>query len=121
MPILRLLCLSLLVTSAASVTGAQQVVNPEALAGRWKASDGNGGQVGMNIVISTTVDRATTDLANALQTREDIEFGLYQRKDADVEPLGFNFFTASSGGGANWDGRVSNRSTALSEPSGGAC
>jgi hypothetical protein len=84
---------------------AQELSHPEELAGRWEASDGQGGQIGMNILISTTVPGSATDLIGVPQTLEDFQIGLYQRSDSDVKPLGFNFFTTSVGGGATWDGR----------------
>ncbi len=67
------------VLSAHHPMSAQQEFHPEDLAGRWEALDGNGGQVGMNIIISTTVARSATDLVSAPQAGQDFEIALYQR------------------------------------------
>lgn len=99
------LCFVLLEISSTCALSAQELFHPEELAGRWEASDGQGGQVGMNILISTTVPGSATELIGVRQTLEHFEIGLYQRSGSDVEPLGFNFFTTSVGGGATWDGR----------------
>ena len=84
---------------------AQQLSHPEQLAGRWEASDNQGGKIGMNILISTTIPTCTTDLIDVPQTLEEFVIGLYQRSGSDVEPLGFNFFATSVNGAATWDGQ----------------
>jgi hypothetical protein len=83
----------------------QQLLHPENLAGRWEAPDGNGGEVGMNILLTTTVVGSTTSLTGVPQRLDSFEIGLYQRLGSDVPPFGFNFFTTSANGGATWDGR----------------
>lgn len=105
MRICTALCFVLLEISSTCSLRAQELFHPEELAGRWEASDGQGGQIGMNILISTTVPGSATDLIGVPQTLENFQIGLYHRSDSDVEPLGFNFFTTSVGGGATWDGR----------------
>jgi hypothetical protein len=95
---------ALLMLNSVYVVSAQQTVHPEDLAGRWEASDGSGGEVGMNILISTTVAGSVTSLVDAPQTEKDFEIALYRRRDANVASLEFNFFTTSSAGVA-WDGR----------------
>jgi hypothetical protein len=84
---------------------AQQRSYPEELAGRWEAPDGQGGAIGMNILVTTTVAGSTTDLVGVQQNTEDFEIGVYQRSGSDVKPFGFNFFTTSANGGATWDGQ----------------
>ena len=79
------------------------IPSPEALAGRWEASDGHGGAVGMNIVLTTFIHGTPESLAGQPQFEEEFIVGLYQRTGSDVEPLGFNFFVARNGG-ASWDG-----------------
>jgi hypothetical protein len=91
--------------SSTDALSAQQLSYPEDLAGRWEAPDGQGGQIGMNILISTTVPSSARDLLGVPQKLEDFEIGLYHRSGSDVIPLGFNFFTTSGNGGATWDGR----------------
>jgi len=91
--------------SSTRASSSQELFHPEELAGRWEASDGQGGQIGMNILISTTVPGSTTDLIGVPQTLQSFQIGLYQRSGSDVKPLDFNFFTTSVGGGATWDGR----------------
>lgn len=83
----------------------QTMTHPEGMAGRWEASDGQGGQVGMNILISTTVPSSASDLVDVPQYLESFDIGLYQRSGSNVNPLGFNFFSTSSNGRATWDGR----------------
>jgi hypothetical protein len=99
------LCLILFGISLPCALSAQEMSHPEHLAGRWEASDGQGGMVGMNILISTTIASSNTDLTSVLQRSESFDIGLYQRSGSDVEPFGFNFFSTSSTGGATWDGR----------------
>jgi hypothetical protein len=97
-------CLILLGMSLPCALIAQELSNPEDLAGRWEASDGQGGEVGMNILVSTTIASSSTNLASVFQNFESFEIGLYQRSGSDVKPLGLNFFTTSSRGGVSWDG-----------------
>jgi hypothetical protein len=98
---------SLMIVLLSRVEIAQQaaspIPSPEALAGRWEASDGHGGAVGMNIVLTTFVHGIPESLAGQPQFEEEFTVGLYQRTGPDVEPLGFNFFAAPDGG-ASWDG-----------------
>jgi hypothetical protein len=98
---------SLMIVLLSGVGIAQQdaspIPSPEALAGRWEASDGHGGAVGMNIVLTTFIHGTPETLARQPQFEGEFAVGLYQRMVPDVEPLGFNFFTAPNGG-ANWDG-----------------
>ncbi len=91
-------CLILLGTSLPCGLSAQELSSPEDLAGRWEASDGHGGQVGMNILISTTIASQTTNLVSVFQRLQSFEIGLYQRSGSDVKLLGYNFFTTSSSG-----------------------
>lgn len=100
-----LLCFVLLGTGPTCALNAQQRFHPEDLAGRWEAPDGQGGQVGMNILISTTLPSSAKGIASVPQKLEDFEIGLYHRSGSDVVPLGFNFFTTSRTGGAMWDGQ----------------
>jgi hypothetical protein len=79
--------------------------HPEDFAGRWEAPDGQGGEIGMNVLLSTTVPNSTTNLKGIPQSLQDFEIGLYQRSGPNVKPLGFNFFTTSVNGGATWDGQ----------------
>jgi hypothetical protein len=78
---------------------------PDALAGRWEASDGQGGAIGMNILITATVAGSTTDLIGVPQKIEDFVIAVYQRPGSDAQPLDFNWFTTSPNGGATWNGR----------------
>ena len=84
---------------------AQQLVQPDEFAGRWEVSDGRGGYVGMNILISTTVPSTTTNLIGVPQSLQNLEIGLYHRSHSDVESSGFSFFATSQAGAATWDGR----------------
>jgi hypothetical protein len=91
-----------------AVTGslcAQDLSRLEDLAGRWEAPDGQGGQIGMNILLSTTVSNSATDVIETAQQLAGFEIAVYQRSGSDVQPFGFNFFATSPSGGATWDGR----------------
>ena len=99
------LSMLLLAISLPCALTAQELSRPEELAGRWEASDGQGGAVGMNILISTTVPSSSTDLGSISQRLESFQVGVYQRSGSDVQPLGFNFATTSSKGGVRWDGQ----------------
>lgn len=99
------LCFVLLGISSTLALTAQRRSYPEEFAGRWEAPDGQGGAIGMNILVTTTVASSTADLVGVPQDTEDFEIGVYQRSGSDVEPLGFNFFTTSPNGSASWDGR----------------
>jgi hypothetical protein len=98
------LCFILLEIGSTCALSAQELSHPEKLAGRWEASDGQGGEIGMNILLSTTIPGSATDPIGVPQTLEDFQIGIYQRSDTDVKPLGFNFFATSVGGAATWDG-----------------
>jgi hypothetical protein len=67
---------------------------PDALAGRWETSDGHGGAVGMNVIISTHIDGAPSSLANQPQYLDEFTVGIYQRTGPEIAPLEFNFFRA---------------------------
>ncbi len=105
MRIRPVLCFVLFGIRSTPALDAQQLYPPQDLAGRWEASDGQGGEIGMNILVSTTVPSSAMDLIGVPQRLEDFEIGLNQRSGSDVKPLGFNFFTTSVNGGATWDGR----------------
>lgn len=102
-------CISLVLLAVlvSEVAVAQQntliVANPEALAGRWEAPDGQGGAVGLNIILTTSILGRPDNLAGQTQTEDEFTVGLYQRQGPDVASLGFNFFTGLSNG-AHWDG-----------------
>jgi hypothetical protein len=97
----------LMIVLSSRVGIAQQnafpIPSPEDLAGRWEASDGHSGAVGMNILLTTIIHGTPESLAGQPQFEEEFTVGLYQRTGPVVEHLGFNFFTAPNGG-ANWDG-----------------
>ena len=99
------LFIALLAVNFVRTLKAQQVTQPEEVAGRWESPDGEGGEIGMNILVSTTVPSSATNLIGIPQQLESFEIGLYQRSHSDVELLGFRFFTTSPNGGATWDGR----------------
>jgi hypothetical protein len=103
----NLLFTSLLLAVSSSLLAAQQLLisKPEDLAGRWETSDGNGGMVGMNVIVSTHVDGTPVNLIGHKQYLDDLEIGLYQRTEPDVEALGFSFSSTSSNDGAIWDGQ----------------
>jgi hypothetical protein len=58
---------------------AKLLVHPEAISGRWEAPDGRGGEVGMNILLTTSVASTTTDLIGVPHNLQDFEIGIYQR------------------------------------------
>ena len=59
--------LILLGISLPTALSAQELSRPEDIAGRWEASDGQGGEVGMNILVSTTIASSSTDVATFLR------------------------------------------------------
>ena len=122
MRICTALCFVLLGISSISASTTQDLFHPEELAGRWEASDGQGGQIGMNILISTTVPGSATDLIGVPQTLESFQIGLYQRSGSDVKPLGFQLFDHFCGRGSDL-GRSAppDRSSAEGGASRGAC
>lgn len=76
----------------------------EDLAGQWEASDEQGGEIGMNLRLTTTVPGSATDLVGISQTLYALTVGVYVRSATEVEPHGFNTFSTSHDGGASWDG-----------------
>ncbi len=68
--------LILLGISLPTALSAQELFRPEDIAGRWEASDGQGGEVGMNILVSTTIASSSTDVANVPHTLESFEIGV---------------------------------------------
>ena len=104
----NLLLGSLMFAASSSFIAAQQlpITKPEELAGRGETSDGYGGMVGMNVIVSTHIDGAPTSLLGHQQYLDEFTIGLYQRTGSEVEPLGFSFFTNGSNGGATWRGCV---------------
>jgi hypothetical protein len=77
---------------------------PDELAGRWETSDGQGGAVGMNIIITAHIDETSAVLAGQLQHEDEFDALIYQRSEPDVPPRGFNSFSNSPNGGMTWDG-----------------
>jgi len=92
---------------SSSLLAAQQlpISNPENVAGRWETSDGHGGMVGMNVIVSTHVDGTPARLIGHKQYLDDLEIILYQRTGPDVEASAFGVFSTNSNGGAIWDGQ----------------
>lgn len=103
----NLLFSSLLLAVSSSLLAAQRlpISKPEDLAGRWETSDGHGGMVGMNVIVSTHIDGTPVSLIGHQQYLDSLDIGLYQRTGPDVEEFGFNFFATSPDGGALWDGQ----------------
>lgn len=103
----NLLFSSLLIAVLSSCLSAQQIpiATPENLAGRWETSDGNGGMVGMNVLVSTHIDGAPVSLIGHTQYLDNLDVGLYQRTGKDVGEFDFSFFSTSAEGGATWDGQ----------------
>jgi hypothetical protein len=103
----NLLLGGLLFAASSSFIAARQlpIAKPEEFAGRWETSDGHGGMVGINVIVSTHIDGAPTSLLGHQQYLDEFTIGIYQRTGPDVEPLGFSFFTSGSNGGATWDGQ----------------
>jgi hypothetical protein len=105
MHIFTALCFVALGMNSTYALDGQQMAHPEDLSGRWEAPDGQSGEIGMNVLITTTVPNSTTNLNGIPQSLQDFEIGLYHRSGSDVKPFGFNFFTTSVNGGATWDGQ----------------
>ncbi len=105
MQVVIILGFILMTTGSTKSLNARQPTEPEDLAGRWVAPDGLGGEIGMNIMVTTTVPGSASDLVGVPQKLEDLEIGLYRRSGSGRTPTGFNFFTTSADGGANWDGQ----------------
>ena len=103
----NLLFSSLLLAVSSSFLASQRlpISKPEDLAGRWETSDGHGGMVGMNVIVSTHIDGIPVSLIGHQQYLDTLDIGLYQRTGADVGEFGFNFFSTSANGGALWDGQ----------------
>jgi len=101
-----LVCLIVLFASREARTQQQRrvVPHPEVLAGRWETSDGRGGAIGMNIMLSTRIEGSPKTIDDQPQFEENFTVGLYQRAGTDVEQFSFNFFTTSADGGAVWNG-----------------
>ena len=101
-----LVCLSMIFLFASRETRTQRqpriVPHPEALAGRWETSDGRGGAIGMNIMLSTRIEGSPKTIDDQSQFEDNFTVGLYKRTGTDVEQ--FNFFTTSADGGAVWNG-----------------
>ena len=94
----------LLAISPTRLLVAQRVAPPEELAGQWEAPDGEGGAIGMNIWITTTVTSSATDLLSAPQTMSALTVAVYVRSASEEELHGLNSFSTSYHGGASWDG-----------------
>lgn len=103
----NLLFSALLIAVSSSFLSAQQlpIAKPEDLAGRWETSDGNGGMVGMNVIVSTHIEGAPVSLIGHTQYLDNLDLGLYQRTGKDVGEFDFSFFSTSAEGGATWDGQ----------------
>ena len=96
---------ALFVFAFGAVAAAQvQTVHPDSLAGHWEASDGRGGDLGIDIVLTTDVPSTTTDLVGVPQRVGDLSIGLSERAHSSNEPQHF-YFSTSTNGGANWDGQ----------------
>jgi hypothetical protein len=80
------------------------IPHPELLAGRWETSNGHGGAVGMNVILETHIEGRPQRIEGKPQFEENLTVGLYERSGSEVEQLGFNFLSTSSGGPMAWDG-----------------
>ena len=83
----NLLFSSLLLAVSSSLLAAQRlpISKPEDLAGRWETSDGHGGMVGMNVIVSTHIDGTPVSLIGHREYLDSLDIGLYQRTGPDVE------------------------------------
>jgi len=100
-----LACLFLLGLSTSFSQDSRQLLHPEHLAGRWESPDGQGGEVGMNISLTTTLASSTMDLVGVSQTLSNLVIGIYRRSASNAHQFRYNFFTTSANGGADWDGQ----------------
>ena len=71
------------------------VQNPESLSGRWEAPDGQGGALGLDLQLTTTVPADVRTLSGVTQTWFSLQMGVYQRKGATVQFGEENFFVDS--------------------------
>ena len=100
---LILICLGFLVQGSAQAQLKRTLTDPDALAGRWETSDGHGGAVGMNVIVTTHMG-ASNSVDDHAQYEDEFTIGLYQRTDPEVGPHRFNFFSSTPGEGTSWDG-----------------
>ena len=102
------LCGTFLLGASAFTAQSQKVIlaHPEAIAGRWETADGESGMVGMNISLSTQIDGAPSSLMGRPHSLSYFTVALFQRHGAEVEPLGFTFFTYGPDESMPWDGRT---------------
>ena len=101
---MRMLLAVLLGIGLSHAIPAQQMSDPEALAGRWEASDGRGGHIGMTIGVTTYIAGDGMTLVQVQHVLQGFTVGLYRRQDGEVEPGHFNYFASSPNDGASWDG-----------------
>jgi hypothetical protein len=86
-----------------SVIG-QLVSYPEHTSGLWEAADGQGGAVGLHVVLATAIQGAPKSLVDVPQRLHSFLIGAYQRKGSVVQLGEQSYFNESADSGASWDG-----------------
>ena len=61
------------------------IARPEDLSGLWEASDGNGGAVGLWLLLTTSVPGSSISLLHQPQTLVSLSVGIYHRKPGQLD------------------------------------
>lgn len=78
----------------------QPVNHPEALSGVWESPDGQGGAVGIHMELMTTVSGDAEPPVWTPQKWQHLNFGVFQRKGAEIEFGEEGFFSDNPRGGS---------------------
>jgi hypothetical protein len=77
----------------------QPVVHPESLSGIWETSNGEGGAVGVHLLLMTTLPGDAAHPIWTPQSWQHLEVGVFERKESKLEFGEDNFFSDSLRGG----------------------
>ena len=77
----------------------QPVQHPEGLSGVWETADGQGGAIGIHLLLDTSIPADATAPAGAPQSWQDLQLGVFDRRGPIIQRGELNYFGDSPRGG----------------------
>jgi hypothetical protein len=82
-----------------SIYSGQAISNPESLSGAWQMDDGQGGAVGIELALTTSLSDAVRTSTGGPEAWEALQVGVFHRSSSTIRLGDENFFSDSQQGG----------------------
>jgi hypothetical protein len=82
-----------------SFYSGRAISNPESLSGAWQTDDGQGGAVGIELTLTTSLPDAVRTSAGGPEAWEALQVGVFHRSSSTIRLGDENFFSDSPQGG----------------------